>query len=384
MKQINTKQAGFTLVELLVVMLVLVALSSITLDFTQDFAFQGRYEVTKDRYDKIKRAIIGRPDVLINGQPDISGFVADVGRLPRNIRELLSENYCLVKRTIHESDTNAAATCNAITASSWITQANWKGPYLTVTKEVTDAGAFSDGWGNEASNLTDHNYGWTFCLGSMAVDGCYTSSPVIGVNELLILSKGKNQVTGGAANTYDEDYPVSQPSIKQVDWMVDLDGVMANLIASSINGSCTISSQPIDPATCGLAGRVWAAGICSGTAVPASKLGCESVGGTWSYGVASDLCIRVTKNLHIYHSDGILPTITENGREQIISFPSVFYDANTNTTKEAGENMIPLGRASIGIYTDCSFTDKYNDPAGTRNEVEINIFPNTTRPVINW
>lgn len=50
----KNKAQGFTLVELLVVMLVLVALSSITLDFTKDFAFQGRYEVTKDRYEKNK------------------------------------------------------------------------------------------------------------------------------------------------------------------------------------------------------------------------------------------------------------------------------------------------------------------------------------------
>ena len=65
--KIINKQTGFTLVEVLVVMLILVALASVTLDFTKDFAFQGRYEVTKDRYEKIKRSIIGRPDVFIAG-----------------------------------------------------------------------------------------------------------------------------------------------------------------------------------------------------------------------------------------------------------------------------------------------------------------------------
>ena len=261
----KNKTQGFTLVELLVVMLVLVALSSITLDFTKDFAFQGRYEVTKDRYDKIKRAIIGRPDVLINGQPDISGFVADMGRLPNNIRELLDQNYCSVDSSIDETNSGTAqADCNAITASSWVTQraytsasctndtytsqttceANsgtwiiigngWNGPYLTTSKDFLANNAFSDGWGRAAqaycsnsittnpdscpdntqadwlSNEYDLNYGWYFSLNTSG-----------SIETLEVLSYGQDQADGGS-EAYNVDYPNNITMVDSNDWIVDI------------------------------------------------------------------------------------------------------------------------------------------------------------------
>ena len=162
--KIIKKQTGFTLVELLVVMLILVALTSVTLESTKDFAFQGRYEVTKDRYDKIKRAIIGRPDVLINGQPDISGFVADMGRLPDNIRELFQSGYCVTSggsapadldtkfrpalctgdwkwSTTKCTDNTNTSELTCIGGHIWLGQKlssgllyGWNGPYISSTK----------------------------------------------------------------------------------------------------------------------------------------------------------------------------------------------------------------------------------------------------------
>ena len=88
------KQKGFTLLEVLTVMLVLVAVASVTVETASTLAFQGRYEITKDRYEKIKKAIMGDPKVLINGQEAVSGFLADMGRLPENLRELLQTGSC--------------------------------------------------------------------------------------------------------------------------------------------------------------------------------------------------------------------------------------------------------------------------------------------------
>jgi len=346
----SNKTQGFTLVELLVVMLVLVALSSITLDFTKDFAFQGRYEVTKDRYDKIKRAIIGRPDVLINGQPDISGFVADMGRLPRNIQELLVQNYCMPNYTISQNNPGTGiipsvhathkAWCEASpnTAGDWEEQSDdanctgsdttlktqalceaasevwsgWKGPYFTTQKPDYKANAFSDGWGNEASSVTDHNYGWTFCLGSMAVGGCYTSSPVIGVNELLILSKGKNQVTGGSVNTYDEDFPVNPIAINANQWQVSINNNITINITPPNNGYCndSVCSNPsYDISSCSTAkNATWIVGNCTdvgGTFIGHTQAGCTGL--IWTdvsiaTGICSDIayttqatCVGATK-----------------------------------------------------------------------------------------
>jgi len=224
-------------------MLVLVALSSITLDFTKDFAFQGRYEVTKDRYDKIKRAIIGRPDVLINGQPDISGFVADMGRLPDNIHDLLEKDYCLPDRTELDS-----TDCELLTGGvDWIIQTasgtsnglkyGWNGPYITITKDPAVENAFPDGWGRNATGITDHNYGWNYAVGDLTGDG---------INDVTLQSFGKNQIATG--NDYDKDYPVNQLVIQGADWTVDISsGIKVSFIKP--NTVSQISSLPLSMCT---------------------------------------------------------------------------------------------------------------------------------------
>ena len=312
----RNKAQGFTLVELLVVMLVLVALSSITLDFTKDFAFQGRYEVTKDRYDKIKRAIIGRPDVLINGQPDISGFVADMGRLPRNIQELLVQNYCSDDYRVSDNTPSLSGITDATgtTPKEWCTSktpngvwhsasctdktkttlatctgsevwSEWKGPYLTTQKPDYEENAFSDGWGNEAIVLTDHNYGWTVCVGAMAANGCYTSSPVIVADELIILSKGKNGSISTTDTGYDKDYPeiTTQPVITSLDFSKSFTSgfnLMIKKDNSSTGGSCGFSQS----LSTSLAGNVSAcrnaAGI-TGSACVLNETACNSKSGSW-------------------------------------------------------------------------------------------------------
>ena len=293
MKQINTKQAGFTLVELLVVMLVLVALSSITLDFTQDFAFQGRYEVTKDRYDKIKRAIIGRPDVLINGQPDISGFVADMGRLPRNIQELLVQNYCMPDYRISDNRPDAdiigsyatkqewcegeyVATVEWVEQTAWVDPTatslgyGWRGPYITAQKPDFQENALSDGWGSVAVAITDHNYGWRFVHKDSAdsvIATINTNVASIGNAATLdIQSLAKDQAIGGSG--YDEDYPVSQPTISQNDWLLSINKLNVNL---KVNTFCKFSSK----SSCLKSGGSW-------TACRYTETKCNTLAGSWN------------------------------------------------------------------------------------------------------
>jgi len=272
----SNKTQGFTLVELLVVMLVLVALSSITLDFTKDFAFQGRYEVTKDRYDKIKRAIIGRPDVLINGQPDISGFVADMGRLPRNIQELLVQNYCMPDYTISDNRPDAdiigtyatkqewcegeyVATVEWVEQTAWVDPTatslgyGWRGPYITAQNPDFQENAFSDGWGSFAVAITDHNYGWRFVhedASESVIATINTNLASIGnATTLDIQSLAKDQALGGSG--YDEDYPVSQPTISQNDWLLNISYELTATFQKFM-GSCQFTREP-----CLNSGGIW-------------------------------------------------------------------------------------------------------------------------------
>jgi len=295
----SNKTQGFTLVELLVVMLVLVALSSITLDFTKDFAFQGRYEVTKDRYDKIKRAIIGRPDVLINGQPDISGFVADMGRLPRNIQELLVQNYCAPDYRISKGNpdipsthgTDYKAWCiadNAAAAVKWVEQSTnadcsdstnstqmeceaankvwsgWKGPYLTLQKADYKPNAFSDGWGNQAStsDFTDHNYGWKLVhqkSDSSVITIATLNTSLAAIDDAVTLSMQSIGKSDNTTKGYDADYPLSGalPSIRHNDWTIGVSsGLMVRVQAPISFSSCEITDPP-DKLSCEAAGQLW-------------------------------------------------------------------------------------------------------------------------------
>ena len=81
---------GFTLIEMLMVILIIAVTSKIVAVSFEDIGFSARFEQTDDRINTIRQAIVGNPKRTINGQPDISGFVADMGRLPINIRELIS------------------------------------------------------------------------------------------------------------------------------------------------------------------------------------------------------------------------------------------------------------------------------------------------------
>ncbi len=197
--QIETvKQQGFSLIELVTVLLIITVLSTIAIRSTVDIGYNARYEQTKERLESMKRAIIGNPNRYLNGQPDIHGFVADMGRLPDNIKELLAQG----------SQPSYTVSSDASGSLGY----GWRGPYLTVTENPDESEAYTDGWGRES---TDNNYGWNY-----EVDAS---------GGLTIQSYGKNQSSGG--DDYDADYPANQPVIRRNDWQVDLsEGISAGFM----------------------------------------------------------------------------------------------------------------------------------------------------------
>lgn len=114
------KQRGFTLMELLVVLLIIGILSSValrTVDATRD---RGLYEQTVAEMKQLVEAITGNPDLAIDGRRTDFGFYGDMGRLPQDLREL-----------------------TANTSGSL----NWNGPYLRRTFLNDSTGYLSDAWG---------------------------------------------------------------------------------------------------------------------------------------------------------------------------------------------------------------------------------------------
>lgn len=321
----------------------------------QEFTYSARYEQTASRLDSIRQAIIGNPKRTINGQPDISGFVSDMGRLPRNLRELLDQNYCSPDRTVDEQNyntvtyTSAKDHCDtAYGPNSWKETRNysacsdaqyldesdctsnsetwypfssgWNGPYISITDNILDDDAFTDGWGREAQSDTDFDYGWYSCRWNTSADtansttannmpddtvtadglpNCITSYATTN-QHLSIYSLGKNgegdvntdgSVTCGA-NEYDDD---CYTTILEPDYAVDMtDGINVTIKADYSPGTChylktQALTQPNKTACNNLGG---ATGACKKT-THSTQLACETNNLFWD----SDLewCLDFTQ-----------------------------------------------------------------------------------------
>ncbi|MEM9099473.1 MAG: prepilin-type N-terminal cleavage/methylation domain-containing protein, partial [Pseudomonadota bacterium] len=79
---IKDTQAGFSLLEVLIVVSILSVAAYVALDAVDHDSSELRYNLTETRLEKIRRAIVGDPSLTLNGSPMISGYVADVGQLP--------------------------------------------------------------------------------------------------------------------------------------------------------------------------------------------------------------------------------------------------------------------------------------------------------------
>lgn len=297
MQALSTKTRGFSLIELTVALLIITTLATIAVRSTNDLSFQVRHDQTKDRLAQIKQAIIGNPQRTVNGQPDISGFVADMGRLPNNIHELLEQNYCSDRLY------STQATCEA-NSKTWNMQTTWqtdvtsglsygwRGPYLSIANNPLDDSAINDGWGRFDSDKTNHNYGWRyFDLDMLTLNSADDGN-------LVIQSFGKNQQPDNSVPTtenYDNDYPPNytsasgtfypNPMIRQQDWLIDIsNGISVNFIKHNraLPISLCTDTTKTTKATC-LPQETWYGG-CSISSYY-NKTSCESAtptAGTWS------------------------------------------------------------------------------------------------------
>jgi len=213
LKKKNHSNQGLTLLELLVVVFILSALALSALSFTNNADEQFRFEDTRTRIEKIKTAVIGQPEQTLNGEPAVSGFVADIGRLPNTIQELIEP--LSLPDWGFDTGTNSGI---------W---AGWRGPYLTtVTEQNSAEKAFRDGWGNPGNAAAD--YGWFF-EDTTTIDN---DVPHDGVDRTLrIQSFGSDSVVGNSSGvTYGDDYPVdvladsSDDFIQWHDYLFNLNG----------------------------------------------------------------------------------------------------------------------------------------------------------------
>ncbi len=123
MKPPRLTSTGYSLVELLVVIIVLSIMAGIAIRSLDHSTGRERLETTRARLDRVAHAISGNPNLTAGGNRTDFGYVGDIGALPANLGHLL---------------TNPGS------------YATWNGPYL-VDQVSTSTGAtltLTDAWGN--------------------------------------------------------------------------------------------------------------------------------------------------------------------------------------------------------------------------------------------
>lgn len=136
------KGKGFTLVEAIVVIAVLLILGGLLTPFVSTQLQNKKIEVTEEKLKKIKKAIIGDPEVVQFGQRTDFGYVGDMGRLPSSLVDLIVRGSQPVWQYYTTwggyTDVNIGA--------------GWRGPYLDPTEDPPGSGNFlslKDGWGRD-------------------------------------------------------------------------------------------------------------------------------------------------------------------------------------------------------------------------------------------
>lgn len=205
---------GFTLIELLLVIFLLGSLALVTTLFVDNANEQYRFDATKTRLEQMRRAIIGDTSRTLNGQPEISGFVADMGRLPANLQELIELPVGAYEWGLEPI---------AVSGVAGVLPGGWRGPYLEAIQEsgVSGVRAYRDGWGNPDVAGDEANFGWVFKL--KKADDTDTAVPAEAV-ALAVQSLGVDGAIGqaDASNPYQADYPNDGYRVALNDWALNL------------------------------------------------------------------------------------------------------------------------------------------------------------------
>ncbi|HAC91402.1 MAG TPA: hypothetical protein DCF63_12350 [Planctomycetaceae bacterium] len=168
------KSHGLTLLELVVVLGILAALSTVAIRSLEPVADQARYQQSQKLLDELRNAVVGESN-LSASNVSAMGFVADTGALPANAHQLLQRPVSLIDRTLHvfDSDRDTVQDVQLV--------GGWNGPYLQFGAGRNDV---VDGWGRAPTFLSGLGSLEMLSLGS---DGDSTS-PEDGYREDIIVS----------------------------------------------------------------------------------------------------------------------------------------------------------------------------------------------------
>lgn len=104
-------EAGFTLIELVIVIVTLGILAAVAIPKFADIADSSRVSATTQEMLTLKRAIVGNPAVVAGGKHTDRGFEGDVGFVPNRLEDLVSKP-------------------DSVALYNPLTRLGWNGPYI--------------------------------------------------------------------------------------------------------------------------------------------------------------------------------------------------------------------------------------------------------------
>ena len=106
----NLPDAGFTLIELVMVIVVMAALAAVSVPRINDFITNSKIQASKNEMLQIRAAISGTPDRTAGGRYVDRGFIGDNGIIPSSLNDLISNP--------------------GLPEYDYFSRTGWNGPYL--------------------------------------------------------------------------------------------------------------------------------------------------------------------------------------------------------------------------------------------------------------
>lgn len=117
-------QAGFSLIELVIAIVVLGILAAVAIPKYADMTRTSKITATQDELNRLRQAIVGNPSAVAGGQYVDRGFEGDIGFPPTRLQDL-------------------AAKPSSLAVYNNITRFGWNGPYI----DSSGGTYLKDAWG---------------------------------------------------------------------------------------------------------------------------------------------------------------------------------------------------------------------------------------------
>lgn len=217
----RNRSTAFTLLELVVVLAILSIVTVLAMRSIGGIEDQRRFETNQRELQDLSDAVVGSSDDrATDGSRTISGFVADMGRLPQTVASgsiVLDGQPALTLDELATAGTNPAfdvrfaTTANGVSSNDAdgqvLVPGGWRGPYLRLP---LGAVTLLDGWGNPFTSSQSSSPSNPTTTGYARLrDASDNAITTVGQAICKVHTLGANGTVGTTDTGYDQDEVIS-------------------------------------------------------------------------------------------------------------------------------------------------------------------------------